>query len=182
MTQIAVVIGSQRPQSLNRALAKALVKIGVPGFTFTEAAIADIPMFDQAVMEAGFPAEAERFKAALHAADGVLMLTPEHNRSISSVLKNAIDWASRPYGKSAFAGKPIAIAGASYGKIGTTAAQQHLRTILAAVGSPTMPGPECFIELTPGLVAEDGSVTNEGTRQFLEGYMDAFGKWVQKFK
>lgn len=177
---VAVVVGSARAGSLNQSLALALTRLGDAELTFDFVQIYDLPLFDQEVLDAGLPSQVQRLRSAIEAADGVLFVTPEHNRSITAMLKNAIDWLSRPAGASAWAGKPAAIAGASYGRLGTVAAQQHLRAILGCLDMPTMGQPEVFIHLTPGLVTPEGEVTDATTRAFLHGFMQKFNRWIRQ--
>ena len=126
------------------------------------------------------PDVATAFKNAIAAVDAVLFVTPEYNRSIPGALKNAIDWASRPYGTNAFTRKPSAIIGTSPGKIGTTVAQQHLRSILAFCNSPLMNSIEAYIHFENGLISEDGTVSNEATKQFLQNYMAEFHRFIER--
>src|SRR5580704_9014623 len=131
--KIAVIVGSNRRESLNRALAQALAKLGAEQFTFNFVQIDDLPLYNQD-HEAELPKNVARFKSEIAAADGLLLVTPEHNRSIPAVLKNAVDWGARPWGKNSWNGKPAAITGTSPGAIGTAIAQQHLRHILGVLG------------------------------------------------
>jgi chromate reductase, NAD(P)H dehydrogenase (quinone) len=179
--KIAVIVGSAHQSSLNRLLALALTRLASHEIEFDWVSIHDLPLFDQDRLDHGFPDAAERLKEQIRRAHGLLILTPEHNRSISAMLKNAIDWASRPFGASVWAGKPAAIAGASYGRIGTAAAQQHLRAVLGCLDVAVMGQPEAFIHLVPGLITPEGDVTNDDTRTFLQGYMDQFERWVRRF-
>ncbi|TCL65225.1 NAD(P)H-dependent oxidoreductase [Rhizobium sp. BK251] len=179
--KVAVIVGSAREASLNRLLALTMTRLAKQDIEFDWVRINDLPLFDQDILDRGPPAEVERLKAHIRRADALLFVTPEHNRSISAMLKNAIDWASRPLGASAWAGKPAAIAGASYGRIGTAAAQQHLRAILGCLDVYVMGQPEAFIHLYPGLVTPEGEVTNEETRLFLQRYMDRFESWTRRF-
>lgn len=174
--QIAVVVGSLRKDSFNRQLASALEKLAPPNVTFRQVRIDDLPLYNQD-NDASPPAAVTRLKGEIAAAQGVLFVTPEYNRSIPGVLKNAIDHASRPYGKSAWAGKPAAVIGASIGAIGTSMAQQHLRNVLAYLDMPTMGQPEAFIHAKEGLFAEDGSI-GENSKAFLQGWMDKYIAWV----
>jgi len=121
--------------------------------------------------DADFPPSARAFKDAIAAVDAVLFVTPEYNRSIPGALKNAIDWASRPYGKNSFTRKPSAVIGASPGAIGTAVAQQQLRSVLSFCNSPQMNAPEAYIQFKPGLITDEGKVTNEKTETFLRQYM-----------
>lgn len=176
--EIAVVVGSLRRESLNRKLASAIVKLAPSGFTFAQVQIDDLPLYNQD--EDGNPAAAvQRLKRDIGAAQGLLFVTPEYNRSIPGVLKNAIDHASRPYGKNAWAGKPAGVLGASVGVIGTAAAQQHLRNILAYLDVPTLGQPEAFIHAKDGLFDTSGDIGPD-SRQFLQTWMDRYGAWVKQ--
>lgn len=177
-TEIAVIVGSLRRDSLNRRLALALQKLAPPGFAFSHPEIGDLPLYNQDD-DANPPAQAVRLKREIAAAKGIIFVTPEYNRSIPGVLKNAIDHASRPYGKSAWAGKPAGVLGISVGAPGTSMAQQHLRTILAYLDMPTLGQPEVFLQMKDGLFAEGGEIA-EGSRTFLQGWMDRYAAWVRR--
>lgn len=175
---IAVVVGSIRKDSFNKKLASALEKLFPADFSFTHVRIDDLPPYNQD--DDGNPsAEVKRLKGEIKAAQGLLFVTPEYNRSIPGVLKNAIDHASRPYGQSAWDGKPAGVIGASVGAIGTALAQQHLRNILAYLNVPTLGQPEAFVHNKEGLYDADGSIS-EGSRKFLQGWVDAYVGWVKK--
>ena len=176
--QIAVVVGSLRRESFNRQLAQALEKLAPPEFTFAHLEIGDLPLYNQDD-DAQPAAPVTRLKAAITAAQGVLFVTPEYNRSIPGVLKNALDHASRPYGQSAWAGKPAGVIGASVGAIGTAVAQQHLRTILAYLDMPTLGQPEAFVHAKAGLFEADGGIGPD-SRKFLQGWMDRYVAWVKQ--
>jgi chromate reductase len=177
--RIAVVVGSLRRESFNRQLATALAKLAPQGFEFVPVGIGDLPLYNQD--DDGRPAEAvKRLKTGLAQAQGVLFVTPEYNRSVPGVLKNAIDHASRPYGQSAWAGKPAAVLGISIGAIGTAVAQQHLRTILAYLDMPTLGQPEVYLQNKPGLFGADGSIAADDTRQFLQGFVERFAAFVRE--
>lgn len=178
--RVAVLVGSARPGSLNRSLAKALTRLADAELSFTFPRIDDLPLFDQDALAAGFPPTVGRFRSEIDAADGVLIVTPEHNRSITALLKNALDWLSRPAGANAWTSKPVAIAGASAGRLGTVAAQQHLRAILGYLDMPTMGQPEVYLHVTPGFFTADGGIADETTRAFLQGYMRKFHGWVRR--
>jgi chromate reductase, NAD(P)H dehydrogenase (quinone) len=179
-TRIAVVIGSLRKESINRKLAVALTALGPQDFTFEHVRIDDLPLFNQDREKD--PGDAvKRLKGEIAASQGVIFVTPEYNRSVPGVLKNAIDLASRPYGQSAWAGKPAGVIGTSGGQIGTAMAQQHLRNTLAYLDMPTMNQPEAFVLFKEGLVDEKGHVTVDATRQFLQKWMDAYVAWVKRF-
>jgi chromate reductase len=180
MSKIVVIVGSLRKESINKKLAHALTKLAKPGTEFTFARIDDIPHFNQDE-EPNPPASVTRLKKEIEAADGVLIVTPEYNRSIPGVLKNVIDWASRPYGKNSFSGKPTAGIGTSQGAIGTAVAQQHLRSILAYLNVILMGQPEAYIVYKPDMVDAHGQVTDESVRKFLQTFMDTFTGWVEKY-
>lgn len=176
--KIAVFVGSLRKESINRRLAQALEKLAGDRASFDYIRIDDIPLYNQD-HDSQFPAQGTRMKHQVAAADAVLFVTPEYNRSIPGVLKNAIDTGSRPHGGNAFQGKPAAVIGTSFGSAGTAMAQQHLRNVLVAVGLATMPRPEAFVQYKEGLIEADGSVASEGTQKFLQGFMDAFFDWIR---
>lgn len=175
--KIAVIVGSIRKESLNRKLTDAVVRLGPPDFSFFHVPIGDLPHYDQDE-EQDPPESVRRFKASIAQSHGLLFATPEYNRSISGVLKNAIDQASRPYGQSAWTGKPAGIIGISPGASGTALAQQHLRNILAYLDMPTLGQPEAFIQSKEGLFSDDGGV-GPASREFLQGWMDRFAAWVR---
>ncbi|ALJ28590.1 NADPH-dependent FMN reductase [Stenotrophomonas acidaminiphila] len=175
--RIAVLVGSLRKESHNRRLALALEKLAGERARFDYLRIDDIPLYNQD-HDSDFPAQGTRLKNAIRQADAVLFVTAEYNRSIPGVLKNAIDTASRPYGDGAFDGKPAAVIGTSPGAAGTAMAQQHLRNVLVFVNLSVMAQPEAFLQYRDGLIEADGSVTNDGTRRFLQAYVDRFLDWV----
>jgi chromate reductase, NAD(P)H dehydrogenase (quinone) len=176
--QIAVFIGSLRKDSFNKKLATALTKLAPKDFEFKQIEIGDLPLYNQDD-DVNPSAPVKRLKADIMAAQGVLFITPEYNRSISGVLKNAIDHASRPYGQSAWVGKPAGVVGASVGAMGTAMAQQHLRNVLAYLDMPTLGQPEAFIHAKDGLFGANGDI-GEGSKVFLQGWMDHFIAWVEK--
>lgn len=171
--KIAVVVGSLRAGSYNHQLAEALTKLpAAEGHTFTFADIGSLPLYNQD--DDGDQADSVKaLKALVSDSDGVIFVTPEYNRSIPGVLKNAIDHASRPYGRSAWSGKPAGVIGVSIGAIGTALAQQHLRNVLAYLHMPTLGQPEAFIAWKDGLLNPDGTV-GEGSAKFLGSWMEAF--------
>jgi len=175
--RIAVLVGSIRSESLNRKLADALIRLAPPDFTFYHLKIDDLPLYNQDEEE--HPPEAvQRLRREIREADGLLIATPEYNRSIPGVLKNAIDHGSRPYGQNAWAGKPAGIIGLSPSPCGTALAQQHLRAILAVLDVPTMAQPEGYIQHRDDLFDADGGI-GPGSRDFLQGWMDRFARWVR---
>jgi chromate reductase len=176
--KIAVVVGSNRRESLNRKLAEALAKLGADKITFSFVQIDDLPLYNQD-LEAELPNGVARFKAEISSADGLLFVTPEHNRSIPTVLKNAIDWGARPYGQNSWSGKPAAITGTSPGAIGTAVAQQHLRQILSVLGVLVMGG-EAYVAFKPGLIDNAGAISDDSTRAFLKNFVDQFSVLVSR--
>lgn len=178
MTTILIVVGSLRRESFNRKFAEALTRLAPPEVAFAWADIGALPLYDQDD-DAHPPAAAVALKAAIRAADGVIFVTPEYNRSIPGVLKNAIDHASRPYGDSAWAGKPAGVIGVSPGALGTALAQQHLRNVLAVLDMPTLGQPEAFVQHREGAYAEDGSLTDK-SHDFAKKWLGAFLAFVEK--
>ena len=175
--KVGYLIGSLAKGSLNRKLAKALVRLAPPELVMTEVPFNDLPLYSYDY-DADYPPAAREFKAALAAVDAVLFVTPEYNRSIPGGLKNAIDWASRPWGQNSFARKPSATIGTSPGMIGTAIAQQALRGVLGFCNSPQMNAIEAYIQFTPDLITDDGKVTNEGTEKFLKSWIDEFAAFI----
>lgn len=173
MTRIGYIVGSISSTSLNRRLARALAKLAPEGVEFEEIVIKDLPFYSPDY-DTDFPQVGLDFKKHIEGVDGVVIVTPEYNRSIPGVLKNAIEWASRPYGSFSFGGKPVAVLGGSPGTIGTAAAQQHLKAILSHVNSIVMGQPEGFIHVQPGLISDEHDITDEGTKAFLQMYLDTF--------
>ena len=179
MFKVGYFIGSLSSTSINRRLANALVRLAHPGFEMSEVPIRDLPLYSPDY-DADYPPVAKAFKQAIADADAVLFVTPEYNRAIPGGLKNAIDWASRPWGQNSFTRKPSAVIGASIGAIGTAVAQQNLRSVLSFCNSPQMNAPEAYIQYTPDLITDDGEVTNESTREFLSNYMAQFHQFVAR--
>lgn len=168
--KVGFFVGSLSSTSINRLLARALGRLAAPELKLAEIPFKDLPLYSPDY-EKDYPPAARALKDAIAAADAVLFVTPEYNRSIPGGLKNAIDWASRPYGKNSFSRKPSATIGASPGAIGTAIAQQHLRSLLGYCNSPQMNAPEAYIQFTPGLITEEGTVSNPSTEEFLRNYM-----------
>jgi chromate reductase len=177
--KIAVLVGSLRKDSFNRKLALAVEKFAPADFSFEHVRIDDLPLYNQD--DDGNPGDAvKRLKASITSAQGLLFFTPEYNRSIPGVLKNAIDHASRPYGQNSWAGKPAAVIGASVGPIGTSLAQQHLRNILSYLNVPTLGQPEAFIHAKEGLFDAAGNIGNDDSKKFFQNWMDHYVAWVKK--
>lgn len=176
--RIAVVVGSLRKDSFNRKMANAIVKLAPSDFSFQQVEIGDLPLYNQDD-DANQAQSVKRLKGELSASQGLLFVTAEYNRSIPGVLKNAIDNASRPYGQSAWAGKPAGVIGVSVGAIGTALSQQHLRNVLAYLDVPTMGQPEAFLHAKDGLFDEAGNIGAD-SRKFLQNWMDHYVAWVKK--
>jgi len=176
--QIAVVVGSLRQDSFNRKLATAIAKFAPVEFSFTHLQIGDLPLYNQD-QDGSPPESVKRLKSEVIAAQGLLFVTPEYNRSIPGALKNALDHGSRPYGQNAWGGKPAGVLGVSLGAAGTALAQQHLRNILAYLDVPTLGQPEAFIQVKDGLFDANGDI-GEGSRKFLQGWMDKYVAWIKK--
>jgi chromate reductase len=175
---IAVVVGSLRKDSFNRQLAHALERMAPSSLALKEVAIGTLPLYNQD--HDGHEVDAvKKFREQIAAAKGVLFITPEYNRSIPGVLKNALDQGSRPYGKSVWAGKPAGVVGVSVGAIGTAMAQQHLRNVLAYLDMPTMGQPEMFIHAKEGLFNADGSI-GAASQKFFQDFLTKYAAWVGK--
>jgi len=179
--RIAVLVGSLRKDSYNRRLARALAKLAQPRLRLDEIRIDDLPLYSQD-FDAAYPEPAARFKTEIEAAAGLLFVTPEYNRSVPGVLKNAIDIGSRPWGKNSFAGKPGALIGTSPGAIGTALAQQHLRGILGYLDVPLLGQPEVYLQFKENLISESGEIGNDATRDFLRGFVERYVAWVERFR
>ncbi|WP_027013766.1 NADPH-dependent FMN reductase [Comamonas composti] len=178
--KVAVIVGSLRKNSFNRRLAQALALLAPKPLVFEEVSIAELPLYDQDAD--GNEAEpVKRFRIQIQEAQAVLFVTPEYNRSIPGVLKNALDQGSRPYGKSVWTGKPAAVIGVSVGAIGTALAQQHLRNVLAYLDMPTLGQPEIFLQAKDGLFADDGQI-GAGSRDFMAGFLQQFTAWAQLYQ
>lgn len=177
---IAVIIGSLRKESINHKLANAVVKLAPPEFVFKQAQIGTLPLYNQDD-EMNQGESVKQFKNEINMAQGILFVTPEYNRSIPGVLKNAIDHGSRPYGQNSWIGKPAGILGVSRGAIGTAVAQQHLRNILTFLDMPTLSQPEAFIQFKDDLFDEAGDI-GPGSKQFLQNWMNRYVAWITRFK
>ncbi|HET7162858.1 MAG TPA: NADPH-dependent FMN reductase [Rhodanobacteraceae bacterium] len=179
--KVGYFVGSLARQSLNRKLSKALVRLAPPELSMSEIPFKDLPLYSYDY-DADYPPVARTFKQQIADADAVLFVTPEYNRSIPGGLKNAIDWASRPWGRNSFAHKPSAIIGTSPGAIGTAIAQQSLRSVLCFCNSPLMNVLEAYIQFTPGLIDDDGQVSSDATAEFLRNYMAEFSAFITRVK
>jgi chromate reductase, NAD(P)H dehydrogenase (quinone) len=176
---VGYFVGSLAKASINRKLAVALSRLAPPGLELREIPIGNLPLYSYD-FDASYPPEGKALKDAIAAVDAVLFVTPEYNRSIPGALKNAIDWASRPWGTNSFARKPSAVIGTSPGKIGTAVGQQHVRSIMAFCNSPMFNAIEAYIEFTPNLITDDGEVTVDSTREFLANYMKEFHAYITR--
>ncbi len=179
--KVGYLIGSLAKGSINRQLANALIKLAPKELEFHEISFKDLPLYSYDY-DADYPEVATKFKKAITDSDAVLFVTPEYNRSIPGALKNAIDWASRPWGTNSFARIPSGVIGTSPGAIGTAVAQQQLRSVLSFCDSPQMNWPEAYIQFTPGLISEAGEVTNESTADFLRNFMAEFHQFIVRVR
>lgn len=177
--KVAVFVGSLRKDSFNRKLAKAVEKLAPDGFEFQHLRIDNLPLYNQD-FDADYPAECKRLKQEVEAADALLFVTAEYNRSIPGVLKNAVDIGSRPWGTNSFAGKPGAAIGVSVGATGASMAQQHLRNVLLYLDVTLMGQPEVYVQFKDGLVDDEGTIGDPGTQKFLRGFVDRYVAWVAK--
>jgi chromate reductase len=175
--KVGYFVGSLAKGSINRLLSRALVRLAPPQLSMSEIPFKDLPLYSYDY-DADYPPVARVFKQAIADVDAVLFITPEYNRTIPGGLKNAIDWASRPWGRNSFNHKPSAVIGTSPGAIGTALAQQNLRSVLCFCNSPLMNMVEAYIQFTPGLITEDGQVTNDATAEFLRNYMAEFHAFI----
>lgn len=175
---LAIIVGSNRKESINRKLAEAIARLLPPNFKVTYPRIDDLPLYNMD-LEGNRPDSVNRFTSEIAAADAVLIVMPEHNRSLPAVLKNAIDWGSKPMESNVWRDKPVAITGTTPGAIGTAVGQQHLRQILGILGAILLGG-EAYIQFSPDLLDKDGGIAIPGTQHFLQGYVDRFVKLVEK--
>ena len=175
--KVGYFVGSLAKASINRTLSKALIRLAPAGMEFTEIPIGDLPLYSYDYDD-DYPPEGRALKAALAEVEAVLFVTPEYNRSIPGPLKNAIDWASRPWGQNSFARKPSAIIGASTGAIGTAVAQQNLKGVMSFCNSPLMNAVEAYIQFKPEVFGDDGEVKDPQTEEFLRSYMQEFHEFI----
>lgn len=176
--KLGLIVGSNRKESINRKLALALAKLGGDAFEAAIIRIDDLPMYNED-HELPVPAPVARFKSEVEASDALLFVTPEHSRSIPAVLKNAIDWGARPWGKTSWPNKPAAITGTSGGLISTAVVQQHLRSVLGNQGLHLLGG-EAYIQYKPEMIDADHTVTDTSVRDFLKALMDRFTVFAGK--
>lgn len=176
--KVGYIVGSLAKDSINRKLAKALIGLAPERLEFTEISFKDLPLYSYDYDD-DYPEVARKFKQAIESSDAILFVTPEYNRAIPGALKNAIDWASRPYGTNSFTNKPSAVIGASPGAISTALAQHDLRAILNYCNSPQMTAPEAYIRFTPDLINDNGEVSVASTKDFLRSFMQAFDAFIE---
>ncbi len=177
--EVGYLVGSLSSTSVNRVLSKALIKLAPADLSFTEIGIGNLPLYSPDFDE-NYPPEATALKEAISAADAILFVTPEYNRSIPGALKNAIDWASRPWGQNSFDHVPAAIIGASIGAIGTAVGQQSLRAVLAFCNARQMTAPEAYVHFSPEVFTPEGDVTDDSTKEFLTNYMAEFRDHIER--
>ena len=174
---VGYFVGSLSSTSINRVLSRALIRLAPDDLEFTEIPIGNLPLYSQDYDDT-YPPEALALKEAIARSDAILFVTPEYNRSIPGALKNAIDWASRPWGQNSFVHIPAAVIGASTGPIGTALGQQSLRGVLSFCNARQMTAPEAYIQYSPEVFLDDGEVTNDSTREFLSTYMAEFRTYI----
>ena len=177
--KIGYLVGSLAKASINRTLSEALIKLAPDDLEFTEIPIGNLPLYSWDY-DADYPPEGRALKEAIESSDGVLIISPEYNRSIPGALKNAIDWGSRPWGQNSFARKPTGIIGASPGAIGTAVMQSSMRAVLSFLDAPQLNAPEAYITFKPEDYGKDGQVRNEATAAFLRHYMEEYCAFVER--
>ncbi|WP_406249018.1 NADPH-dependent FMN reductase [Microbacterium sp. M] len=177
--KVGYFVGSLSKESINRTLSKALIRLAPDDLEFSEIPIGDLPLYNRDLDE-DYPTSALALKDAIAASDAVLFVTPEYNRSIPGALKNAIDWASRPWGQNSFDHIPAGVIGASIGTIGTALAQQSLRAVLSFCNARQMTSPEAYIHFSPEIFSDDGDVLVDSTKEFLKNYMQEFRDHVER--
>ena len=180
MAKVAVIVGSLRKESFNRKMAHALAALAGPGLTLEIVEIGDLPLYNEDLDKDQVPASWQVFRGRIRPYDAVLFVTPEYNRSVPGVLKNAIDVGSRPYGKSVWAGKPAAIVSVSPGAIGGFGANHHLRQSLVFLDMPALQQPEAYIGGAATLFDDTGALTNETTRAYLTKFLQKFETWFRR--
>lgn len=179
--EVGVIIGSLSKDSINRKLFRGLVGLAPKSLKLIEIPIGNLSLYNRD-LDSDYPPAARAFKTAVTEVDALIFVTPEYNRSIPGVLKNAIDWGSRPSGKNSFDKKPSGIIGTSSGAIGTALGQQHLRSILSYLNCPQLSQPEAYIQFHDNLIAENGEVTNKSTAEFLSKWLSAFEEFIGKMR
>jgi chromate reductase len=180
MTTVSVVVGSLRKGSFTRMVARAMVELAPASLTCEFAEIGELPLYNQDSDSENPPAAWTNFRDRIRPANAVLFATPEYNRSVPGVLKNAIDVGSRPYGKSVWSGKPAGIVSVSPGAIGAFGANHHLRQSLVFLDMPCLQQPEAYVGHANTLFNDEGKLSNDGTRDFLRKYMETFASWIER--
>lgn len=179
--KIAVIVGSLRKDSLNRKMAKVLMELAPSSLKLQIIEIGDLPLYNQDLDDEGnIPKAWTEFRNQIKSCEGLIFVTPEYNRSIPGVLKNAIDVGSRPYGQSVWSKKPGAVISVSPGAIGGFGANQHLRQCFVFLDIPVLQQPEAYVGMAGGLFDEEGKIENEDTLKFLRGFMEAYSNWVEE--
>lgn len=181
MLKVAVIVGSLRKDSFNRKLAMSLDKLSHPTFEYLYVDIHDIPLYNQD-LDTDLPKSVVKFKKEIADSDAVLFVTPEYNRSIPGVVKNIIDWGTRPYGQNVWTGKPMSVIGTSPGAVGTAVAQSHFRSIMVSLGAILFGQPEVYLIYKEDLIDKNFHITNENTQKFLQGYLDKFAASLNNMK
>ena len=177
--KVGYFVGSLSSTSINRILSQALIRVAPDDLEFTEIPIRDLPLYSPDY-DADYPAEGRALKEAIESSDAILFVAPEYNRSIPGALKNALDWASRPWGTNSFDHMPTAVIGASPGALGTAVAQQSLRSVLSFCNARQMTAPEAYIHFTPEVYQADGTITNADTEAFLRTFMQEFREHIER--
>ncbi|MDY6948023.1 MAG: NAD(P)H-dependent oxidoreductase [Pseudomonadota bacterium] len=181
MARVAVIVGSLRKGAFTRQMARALPELAPPGMELFDIEIGELPLYNEDLETADAPAQWTRFRQQVRSADAILFITPEYNRSVSGALKNALDVGSRPWGQSAWDGKPAAVVGQSPGLLGAMAAVHHLRQVMLAVNLAAMPHPEAYLPSVATLFDQDGRLQNPQTRQFMADFLLALQAWLTRF-
>ena len=177
--RIGYLVGSLASDSINRVLSRSLVRLAPPSLELSEISLRELPLYNRDDEQDPVPAVTD-FKRAIEDSDGLLIISPEYNRSIPGALKNAIDWGSRPWGHNSFARKPTGIIGASTGAIGTAVMQSSMRSVLSFLNAPQLNAPEAYITFSPEVFGDDGQVSDAGTEQFLTHYMSEYAAFVER--
>jgi chromate reductase, NAD(P)H dehydrogenase (quinone) len=177
--KVGYFVGSLSKKSINRTLSGALLRLAPHDLEFTEIPIDNLPLYNHD-FDSDYPPEARELKEAIASSEAVLFVSPEYNRSIPGALKNAIDWASRPWGQNSFDHMPAAVIGASPGHIGTAVGQQSLRAVLSFCNARQMTAPEAYVQFTPGLISESGEIADESTVAFLGDFMREFRDHIER--
>ena len=178
--RVAVIVGSLRRGSLNRMMANTAREVAPPDLTLVDVEIGDLPLYNQDVETDSPPPAWKRFRDQVRPCDAVLFVTPEYNRGVPGLLKNAIDVSSRPYGQSVWSGKPAAVISVSPGALGAFGANHHLRQSFVFLDMPVLQQPEAYIGNAAKLFDEKGHMTNDDTREFVRKFMAAFAQWIAK--